>query len=129
LGIIYVVILAFGLVLFGWIIGIFVISLIFRFGMRIQIFAWSMGWLVQPFSAVYYPLSSLPLWVKNISLLLPTTYIFESMRKALNSNIMDWRGLIISYTINISLLILAYIFFERSVKVAKRKGMLTKYHE
>lgn len=129
IGILYIVIFASGLVLFGWVIGIFMTSLIFRFGSRVQSFVWTIGWLIQPFSAVYYPLDSLPLWLQKISLLLPTTYIFEGMRTAFNKSIIDWKGLIFSFTINIVLLFLVCLFFDNSIKVAKRKGMITRIHE
>ncbi len=129
IGIFYIAIFAFGLILFGWVVGIFVTGFIFRYGGRVQSFAWTIGWLVQPFSAVFYPLSSQPIWLQKISLLLPTTYIFEGMRTALSKSAMDWRGLITSFSINIILLILAYLFFESSIKAAKRKGMITRFYE
>ena len=129
IGIVYVSMFAFGLILFGWVTGIFIVGLIFRFGLKVQSLLWVIGWLIQPFSAVFYPLSTLPIWLQKISLLLPTTYIFEGMRTAFSKNIIDFHGLILSFAINIILLILAYIFFERSIKFAKKTGMLTKFHE
>ena len=129
IGIVYVAMFAFGLILFGWVIGIFIVGLIFRFGMKVQSLLWVIGWLIQPLSAVFYPLNSLPIWVQKISLIFPTTYIFEGMRTAFNKNAIDFNGLILSFSINIILLILAYIFFGMSIKYAKKTGMLTKFHE
>ena len=129
IGIFYATIFAFGLTLFGWAIGIFVISMIFRFGTRLQSFVWMIGWLIEPFSAVYYPLDSLPVWLQNLSMFFPTTYIFEGMRTAFRNSIIDWKALALSFAMNIIFLILAYIFFEKSLKAAKKNGMLTKYQE
>ena len=129
IGIFYVSMFAFGLILFGWVIGIFTVGLIFRFGLKVQSLLWVIGWLIQPLSAVFYPLSSLPIWMQKISLIFPTTYIFEGMRAAFSKNAIDFNGLILSFVINIILLILAYIFFEMSIKYAKKTGMLTKFHE
>lgn len=129
IGIVYVSMFAFGLILFGWVTGIFILSLIFRFGMKVQSLLWVIGWLIQPLSAVFYPLDSLPVWVQKISLIFPTTYIFEGMRTAFSKNAIDFHSLILSFAINAVLLIFAYIFFERSIKFAKRTGMLTKFHE
>lgn len=129
IGILYVSVFASGLILFAWVIGIFVTGMILRYGSRIQSFAWTIGWLIQPFSAVFYPLSSLPDWLQKISLLFPPTYIFEGMRTALNNGTMDWRNLALSFAINIILLIFAYLFFEKSVISAKKNGMLIKFHE
>ena len=129
IGFVYVSTFACGLILFGWVIGIFIVGLIFRFGMKVQSLLWVIGWLIQPLSAVFYPLNSLPVWVQKISMIFPTTYIFEGMRTAFNKNAIDFNSLIISFAINIILLILAYIFFESSIKFAKKTGMLTKFHE
>jgi len=128
-GVVLVTLFGLGLVIFGWVIGIFVSALIFRYGMRVQIFAWTIGWLVQPFSAVFYPLSSLPGWLQKISVLLPTTHIFEGMRYTLRTNMISWDHLAISFLINLLLFIIAYRFFESSMKAAKKKGMLTRYTE
>ena len=129
IGIVYVSMFAFGLILFGWVTGIFIVGLIFRFGLKVQSLLWVIGWLIQPLSAVFYPLSSLPIWVQKISLIFPTTYIFEGMRAAFSKGVIDFRSLILSFAINIILLILSYIFFGMSIKYAKKSGMLTKFHE
>lgn len=129
IGIVYVALFASGLILFGWVVGIFIVGLIFRYGSKVQSLLWVIAWLIQPLSAVFYPLSSLPIWLQKISLIFPSTYIFEGMRAAFNKEIVHLHGLIISFTINIILLILAYLFFERSIKFAKKNGMLTKFHE
>lgn len=127
IGILYVSIFAIGLIFFGWVIGIFVTALIFRYGTRFQMFAWTIPWLIQPFSAVFYPLKSLPLWLQKISLLIPTTYLFEGMRTALSNQTIDWRSIVFSFILNIAFFYIVYLFFERSIAVAKKKGMLTKY--
>lgn len=127
IGAVYVAVFAIGLMLFGWVIGIFVTALIFRYGTRFQMFAWTIPWLIQPFSAVFYPLNSLPIWLQKISLLIPTTYLFEGMRTTLMNNALDWKSIAFSFVLNIFLFFVVYIFFERSMYIAKKKGMLTKY--
>ena len=67
------------LIMLGWGIGLMISSLIFRFGSKIQVLAWSVIWVVQPFSCVFYPLSALPPWAEKIAIVLPTTHIFEAM--------------------------------------------------
>lgn len=129
IGIVYLVVFASGLALFGWVVGIFMTSLVFRYGARVQSFVWTVGWLIQPFSAVYYPIKSLPPLIQKISLLLPTTYIFEGMRTAFLKESMNWSYLFLSFGINIALLILVCIFFNKSIQAAKKKGMLRRYME
>ena len=125
-GILVVVLFSIVLLLFGWFFGLFVASLIFRYGQKIQVFAWSVAWLIQPFSAVFYPLSSVPVWLQKISLLFPSTYAFEGMRHAFVTGEILWKNFWIALVIDVVLLIGAYLFFLRSVNVAKKTGLLTK---
>lgn len=64
----------------GWAIGMLVASVFFLFGMKMQFLTWSAIHLIAPFSAVYYPLTTLPEWGQHVSSLVPTSYIFEMMR-------------------------------------------------
>ncbi len=68
------------LAIFGWTIGIFTTALILRFGRTIDVIAWSLPMVIQPISAVFYPVSVLPDWLRHIAFFLPTTHIFEGMR-------------------------------------------------
>ena len=129
IGLLGLVLYAFGLLLFGWVLGMFVAGLIFRYGMRVQVFAWGIPWVVQPFSAVFYPLDSLPVWLQNISLAFPTTYMFEGMRHALDTGEILFRNLGISYLLNIVFFILAFWFFASSIKKSKKTGLLARYGE
>lgn len=70
----------FGLLVFGWIFGIFVLALVIRFGTRIQSLAWGLVYILQPLIGVYYPLSIFPEWVRRISYALPPTYLFDVVR-------------------------------------------------
>src|SRR5215471_16775814 len=53
------------LVVTGWIVGVFTTSLIMRFGQEAEVLAWSMVFLFQPVSCVFYPLDVLPGWLKR----------------------------------------------------------------
>ncbi len=127
LPILFIAIAVFILSLIGWTLGMFVVSLVLRFGQRIQILAWSSVWLLQPFSCVFYPLSAVPSWAQPIAKALPTTYVFENMRNILlyNSPVNYWQ-LLYSFVITILLLIAVSIFLHRSYKTAKRTGLLAK---
>ena len=67
------------LALSGWWIGFLSAGIMVYYGQRVQMLAWMMAYGFAPFSAVYYPLSSLPLWGQIIGKCLPMTYIFEGM--------------------------------------------------
>ncbi len=114
----------FSLMVVGWAMGIFVASLIFRFGMRVQAFAWSAVWVIQPFSAVFYPVSALPNWAQKIAMILPTSYIFEGMRQLIAGGPINWTYLFISVVTGIVALCLAILFFKSCLKHARKNGML-----
>ncbi len=114
------------LLLIAWAIGLFVSSLIFRFGTRIQVLAWSVIWIVQPFSCVFYPLSSLPTWAQYIARVNPVTYIFEGMRAALSGGGINYGSLLYSFVFSILLLAIASVVFVRSMDSARKQGTFAK---
>ena len=125
LGWIKVAAMSAGLVVFGCSTGLLIAGLIFRRGQSIQVFAWSVGWLIQPFSAVFYPLASLPGWALPLAKALPTSYIFEGMRAAISGEAVA--GLLLkSLGLNIVYLVLSTWFFVRSIERAREKGILTR---
>jgi ABC-2 type transport system permease protein len=74
------------LFVFGWTIGFLSSGLVIYWGHKVEMFAWMLPFLFAPFSAVFYPVDVLPGWAQIISWGLPTTYVFEGMRKILNGN-------------------------------------------
>jgi len=127
IGIITFGLFAFLLVMFGWVIGMFVSGIIFRFGSRIQVIAWSLGFIIQPFSCVFYPLSALPVWAQKIAIVLPTTHIFEAMRAVINEQPVPIGGLLYASSVIVVLLFLSGYYFYRSIEKAKKTGLLTRY--
>lgn len=125
-GIFAIALYSLGLLMLGWVFGIFVAGLIFIKGLKIQVFAWSFAWLLQPFSCVFYPLASLPVWLQKASLIFPTTHIFEGMRYSMETGRMAWNSFIYAMIINIILLIAMCIFFRQALKHARKKGLLTR---
>ena len=115
------------LTLIGWVMGLFISSIIFRYGSRIQVFAWSMVWVIQPFSCVFYPLNVLPGWAQKIAVVLPTTYIFEALRAVIGNSAINWNGIIYSFVLSLVLLILVSIYLRQSIKYAKKKGSFVRY--
>jgi ABC-2 type transport system permease protein len=115
------------LLLFGWVIGIIISALIFRYGLRIQVLAWSVGFLIQPFSCVFYPLDSMPHWVQAIAIFLPTTHVFEGLRYAIATGTLAVRPLLTAFLLTLVLLIVALLFFQYALNQAKKRGLLTRF--
>lgn len=111
----------------GWAAGLCINGLILRYGYRVQSFAWSLVAAIQPFSAVFYPLSSMPVWMQWIAKILPTSYIFEDMRGIVSGKTISPETFFIATGLNVFYLIVGYIYFQRSFTYAKRTGMVLKF--
>jgi len=71
------------LMLTSWAVGIFVSGLVLRNGLGAENLAWSIMFLFMPLTCVYYPVTTLPVWLQPAAWLLPPTYVFEGMRALL----------------------------------------------
>ncbi|MDO8592942.1 MAG: ABC transporter permease [bacterium] len=123
----YLIPFALLLMMTGWWVGMFVNSLIMRLGSNMETLAWSMVMVISPFSAIYYPLSILPGWMQKISLLVPTSYIFEGARQVIDQGTLDWSKIIISLALNLIYLLLAIIFLKKSFKKMLQRGLISLY--
>lgn len=115
------------LLLFGWVIGIVISALIFRYGLRIQVLAWSVGFIIQPFSCVFYPLDSMPGWVQGIAVLFPTTHVFEGLRHAIATGELATGPLLNALGLTFALLLIALLYFQYALRQAKKLGLLTRF--
>jgi ABC-2 type transport system permease protein len=114
------------LFLFGVVVALFINSIILRFGTSAQVLAFGVIFIMQPVSAVYYPVSVLPTWIQPVSYSIPVTHVFESMRKTIAGEPFDMRSFLIALGLNLLYLSLAWIFFTQMFKSVKKKGLLLK---
>ena len=120
----YLIPLVFNLFLFGWALGIFTSSLVIRWGHAAEALIWGVPFLIQPISAIYYPLSILPFWMSAISKALPSTYVFEGMRAVIQTQQMPVSYFFTSLLLNVVYFILAGFFFNWMYKQARISGRL-----
>lgn len=111
------------LLIFGWSLGFFASGVIIYWGHQVEMFAWMVAFIFAPFSAVFYPVNILPLWAQKISWCLPTTYVFEGMRKILYQNELSLSYLTISFILNVVYLLLAIAFFKWMFEKSRKKGL------
>ncbi len=114
------------LLLFGFAIGLFANAVILRFGTSAQILAFGVIMLIQPFSAVFYPVSALPVFLQPPAYLFPSTYVFEGMRAVLATGTLPSNLLWGAILSNIVYLVLTIWFFYRMFAYVKREGRLLK---
>ncbi|GKS59148.1 ABC transporter [Nitrospira sp.] len=117
------------LVVTGWTIGVMTTSLIMRFGHEAEVLAWSMVFLFQPISCVFYPLDVLPGWLQTIAWVNPAAHIFEGMRGVLNTGVLSVPHLTWAIGLNVFYLILTILLFHKVFDICKEKGLLVRVGE
>jgi ABC-2 type transport system permease protein len=111
------------LLLTGWAVGLIVSALIIYFGIKIQTFAWGGVFLLAPFSGIYYPISTLPIWAQKVASFLPTSYVFEGMREVIFKGSLSAIDLIKSFMLNGVFLVIGVLFFNFMFTKSKEKGL------
>jgi len=122
----YLVPFVLNLLLFGMAAGICIIAIIFRYGTSAQILAFGFVFLLQPFVAVFYPVSALPVWAQWISSVLSPTYVFEGMRAVIATGTLPLRDILFASGLNVIYLVLSLWLFYWMFKRVKEKGLLLK---
>lgn len=120
------VLLWFNLVLFAVSLGIFNIAIILRFGHTVGPLTWVLPFLLQPFAAVFYPVSILPEALQKVVLLLPITHVFEGMRYTMEVGKFDSQAFFAGLILNLVYFVLAVLFFAYMLKLVRMKGTLVK---
>jgi ABC-2 type transport system permease protein len=117
------------MMLFGWAIGLIIAGLVLRLGLGAENLAWAAIFFIQPFSAVYYPIATLPEAVRWFAWLLPSAPVFEGMRAVLVDNRFD-AGLF-AYAVGLLVvwLVAAAIAFTLLFQSARRRGLLLQSGE
>jgi ABC-2 type transport system permease protein len=120
---------AFLLVLFGFgiALGIVASAMVLRLGPAAEWFVWPIPALISPFAGVFYPLSTLPVWMQAVARVLPPSYVFENMRRIVAGG-SGSPGALLAGTI----LVIAYIaaacwFFASVFRRAVRTGLIARY--
>ncbi|MGE5299430.1 MAG: ABC transporter permease [Acidobacteriota bacterium] len=112
---------------FGIALGIFGSGMVLRLGPASEWFIWPIPALIAPFAGVFYPLSTLPPWMREISLLLPPSYVFEGMRAVVSGGQVSGPALLWSGCLTLFYLLSACWFFTRTYRRAVRTGLIARY--
>ncbi len=114
------------LFLFGWAMGLVVAALIVRYGSRVQIFAWGAAFLIQPISAVFYPVDILPAPLAALARANPATYVFEGMRAVLLQGTFAADQWLLALALSGVALALSVWLFYALFDQARGRGMLAR---
>jgi ABC-2 type transport system permease protein len=115
------------LFLFGIGLGILASAMVLRLGPASEWLVWPIPALLSPFVGVFYPLSTLPAWMRAVGHALPPSYVFENMRSVVAGHGYSGRGLAIGVGLALLDILLAAWLFTRIYRYAVRSGLLARY--
>ena len=116
----------FNLILFSLSIGLVITGLMIRFSGKVNTLAWSVAGLLMPVSCVFYPITTLPDWLRPVAWALPTTHSFEAMRRLIVHGEFSTTDFVWGLVLNVGYFILAVLAFHHLFGVARAKGFLVK---
>ena len=111
----------------GWVVALFVIGLILRFGSGAEAMAWGVLFFVLPLSGVFTPVDVLPGPLQPVARALPTTRAFEVARGLVAGEPLDWGELAWAAVLTLVAVILATAWVARMLAVFRRRGYVTRY--
>jgi ABC-2 type transport system permease protein len=116
------------LFLFGIALGIVASALVLRLGPSAEWFIWPIPALISPFAGVFYPLATLPSWMRAVSWALPPSYVFEGLRAIVKGDgSASPRSLLVGACLALLYIAAAGWIFVRTYKHAVRTGLIARY--
>jgi len=115
------------LFLFGIALGIFASAMVLRLGPASEWMIWPLPALLSPFVGVFYPLSTLPAWMRVVARALPPSYVFEDMRAIVTGHAFALEPLLGGLALAVLQIVLCAGFFVHVYRYAVRSGLLARY--
>ena len=115
------------LFLFGIALGIVASAIVLRLGPSAEWFVWPIPALISPFAGVFYPLETLPEWMRAVSVVLPPSYVFEGLRAIVKGGEVHPAALLPGIALAVGYIVLASIIFGRTYRHAVRTGLIARY--
>jgi len=111
----------------GWVIALFVIGIVLRFGSGAEALAWGILFIVMPLSGVFYPVKALPGVLRPLALALPTTHAFAAGRALLVHHGLEWGQVGIAAASTLGLLVASMAFVAKMLSLFRKRGYVTRY--
>ncbi|HEV2601946.1 MAG TPA: ABC transporter permease [Candidatus Babeliales bacterium] len=104
-------------------VGLTCLQIMISIGRRGIELGFIVGWVLAPFSGVFYPTDILPYWAQTISAVLPMSYVFSGMRGYVMHQQDPTSYLIIGYILSVLYAISAIILFIYCFNRSKKNGL------
>ncbi len=108
--------------------GLFNISMVLKFGHGVGPLTWILPFFLQPFAAVFYPVSVLPPVFQKIAQFLPLSHVFEGMRYTLKTGQVNYPEQLFAFILNIFYLTASLTLFSLVLNSSRKSGRLVKLH-
>lgn len=115
------------LFIFAMAMGIFITAVIFKLGPSAEWLAWPIPLLLGIFSGVYYPISTMPVFLQWFAKIIPASYVFESIRYILDTGIFLGQNILIGLGLSLVYLATTYWFFTKVYKANIKSGRIAKF--
>ncbi|MGA3157381.1 MAG: ABC transporter permease [Steroidobacteraceae bacterium] len=115
------------LFVFGIGLGILASAMVLRLGPASEWLVWPLPALLSPFAGVFYPLSTLPHWMRLIGELMPASYVFEGLRAAVAGKPFDAASLSVGAGLALLYLAISGWVFGWVFRHVVRSGLLARY--
>lgn len=115
------------LVTIGWLIALFVVGVILRFGSGAEALAWGVIFAIMPLSGVFYPLDALPEVLRPVALVLPPTHAFEAGRALVDGRGLLWGEIAIAAASSLVLAALVLAFLARMLALFRKRGYVSRF--
>jgi ABC-2 type transport system permease protein len=114
------------LLVFSFAAGIFVTGLVLRLGIDFQSLGWALIYILQPISAVFYPVEILPPQVRWLAFFSPITYVMESARYQLKTGTILVNNILISVFLTAVYFALSVLFLQKMFHWSKKTGSFAR---
>ncbi len=111
----------------GWVIALFVIGIVLRFGSGAEALAWGILFIIMPLSGIFYPVKALPAVLQPVALVLPTTHAFAAGRALLDHHGLPWGQLGVAAGCTLGLLVVAIAYTAAMLSLFRKRGYITRY--
>jgi len=117
------------LLVMGWGLGLIIGALLLRHGLGAESLAWLAVFLLAPASAVYYPVSVLPVWLQYLSWGLPSAHVFEGMRAVMLQGVFRLDHFFWALALDIVYTAFGAVVFLYAFRQARQRGALLQTGE
>jgi len=114
------------LMVMGWALGLFIRAMVMRFGSNAEVLVWSLAFGLQPVSAVFYPVASLPSPLQAVAHGIPAAHVFEALRAFFSSGEVLGSRLWLAAGLDVLYLGVAALVAAKMYNNVRRLGILAR---